>query len=84
MEEKQDIRYFLYSMTQVKERNEIENKLGKIFVVGTVVDNGIRKEYSLLSKTATVDRYPDARIIAVGDINTIKYEKPTTKRKRSL
>ena len=76
-------KYFLYSYEYLKSRNEIEEKVGKIFVCGTVVVNGNMKEYNIISNEPTISRYPDARIIAQGNIETMKYTDISIKPKRS-
>ena len=57
--------YFLYSETQEKERNTIENKLGKVFVPGVVVVNGQRNYFTELSRKNT-NRYADTKVVAEG------------------
>ena len=41
------------------------------------------KEYNILSSKPEVERYPDARIIAEGNIETMKYTEAIVKPKRS-
>jgi len=79
----EDYRYFLYSKSYMEDRNKVEDKIGKEYVTGTVTVNGEIKEFSILSKTPTLQRYSDIRIIAEGDINKMKYVKPYAKPKRS-
>lgn len=74
--------YFVYSTTYVKERNEIENKMGKVFVPGTVVVNGSRNEYSFITEMLDYNRYPDLRVIAEGNLNTFTYTNSYSKPKR--
>ena len=76
-------KYFLYSYEYLKSRNSIEEKIGKTFVCGTVVVNGTLKEFNIISNQPTINRYPDARIIAEGNIETMKYTDISTKPKRS-
>lgn len=57
--------YFLYSETQEKERNTIENKLGRVFVPGVVVINGQRNYFTELSRKNT-NRYADTKVVAEG------------------
>lgn len=57
--------YFLYSETQEKERNTIENKLGRVFVPGVVVVNGQRNYFTELSRKNT-NRYADTKVVAEG------------------
>ena len=75
--------YFMYSYEYTKERNAIEEKMGRVFTSGTVISNGTMKEYNILSTKPELKRYPDARLIAEGDIETMKYNEPTLKPKRS-
>ena len=76
-------KYFLYSYEYLKSRNIIEEKVGKTFVCGTVIVDGSLKEFNIISDTPTINRYPDARIIAEGDIENIKYTDISTKPRRS-
>lgn len=57
--------YFLYSETQEKERNTIENRLGRVFVPGVVVVNGQRNYFTELSRKNT-NRYADTKVVAEG------------------
>ena len=57
--------YFLYSETQEKERNTIENKLGRVFVPGVVIVNGQRNYFTELSRKNT-NRYADTKVVAEG------------------
>lgn len=75
--------YFMYSYEYLKERNAIEEKVGRVFECGTVIVDGTMKEYNILSTKPELKRYPDARLIAEGDIETMKYNSPTLKPRRS-
>lgn len=76
--------YFIYSNTYEKERNDIENKVGKVFVAGTVIVGGSRKEYSIMVDKLPTERYSDLRIIAEGKMDNFKFTPPTTRRKRGV
>ena len=76
-------KYFLYSREYLNQRNSIEQKVGKVFECGTVIVDGTIKEYNIISDTPTMKRYPDARIIAEGDVETIKYTDVVIRPKRS-
>lgn len=78
-----DYRYFLFSMDQVKDKNKIYDKVNKTMVLGTVFYNGVRKEFSALSTTPTLNKYTDVRIVAQGDITKMQYTMPRAKSKRS-
>ena len=79
----QDYRYFLFSMEYVNDKNEIYDKVNKVMVLGTVNYNGSKKEFAALSKTPTLNKYTDVRVIAEGDITKMQYTMPRTKSKRS-
>lgn len=76
-------KYFLYSYQYLKNRNAMEEKVGRVFECGTVIVNGVLKEFNIISNQPTMDRYPDARIIAEGNIENMKYTDVSTKPKRS-
>jgi hypothetical protein len=65
MKEKDVYVYFLYSETQLKEREEIEKKMSRTFNVGTVVVNGRRKNFTEMSRKSS-NRYPDCKVVAEG------------------
>ena len=68
-------KYFFYSSEQLKFRRQMEEKMGKRFVVGQVIVNGVRKPFTEMSSTKT-SRYPDAKLVAEGDPSTMKYSLP--------
>ena len=76
-------KYFLFSTSYNADRDEAEKKFGKQFVLGTVVVNGSKKEFSFISDSSTNDRYSDIRIIAEGNIEEMKYTKPSTVLRRN-
>ena len=69
-------KYFLYSQQQVNDRNSIFDKMNKVFKPGTVIVNGFKKEFSVISDTRDLPRYSDARLIAEGELSTFKYTSP--------
>ena len=73
--------YFLYSEEQVKERNKILDKQGKIYVPGTVYVGMSRIQFSQLSEKETIDRFIDTKVVAKGYKNQMKYELPKTKKR---
>lgn len=73
--------YFLYSEEQVKERNEILDKQGKVYVPGTVYVGMSRIQFSQLSEKETIDRFIDTKVVAKGYKNQMKYELPKTKKR---
>lgn len=72
------VKYFLYSETQLKMRKEVEARMGKKFIVGQVIVNGIRKPFTELSSTSS-SRYSDAKIVAQGEVSLMKYTLPEGK-----
>ena len=75
--------YFLYSEEQVKERNEILAKQGKVFVPGTVYVGMSRISFSQLSEKDTIDRFIDTKVVAKGYKNQMKFDMPKTAKKES-
>ena len=71
-------KYFLYSNEQLKLRKEVEARMGKKFIVGTVIVNGTRKPFTELSSTEK-SRYSDAKIVAEGDPTIMRYTLPTSR-----
>ena len=76
-------KYFLYSYEYLKNRNAMEEKVGRVFECGTVIVDGALREFNIISSKPTMNRYPDARIVAEGDIETMKYTDISIKPKRS-
>ena len=68
-------KYFLYSSEQLKFRTQIEAKMGKVFKVGHVIVNGVRKPFTELS-SAPSSRYSDAKIQAEGEEHSFRYTLP--------
>ena len=64
--------YFLYSEQQFKERTNIEKKMSRIFVPGTVIVNGKKRNFTEISKNSS-NRYPDCKVIAEGYKSKMKY-----------
>lgn len=64
--------YFLYSDQQFKERTAIEKKMSRIFVPGTVIINGRKRNFTEMSKKSS-NRYPDCKVIAEGYKSKMTY-----------
>lgn len=73
--------YFLYSEEQIKERNKILEKQGKVFVPGTVYVGMSRLSFSQMSEKDSLPRFIDTKIVAKGYQNQMKYTMPTNKKK---
>lgn len=64
--------YFLYSDQQFKERTAVEKKMSRIFVPGTVIINGRKRNFTEMSKKSS-NRYPDCKVIAEGYKSKMTY-----------
>ena len=72
-----DIKYFIFSKTQLKERTEVEARLGKQFYAGKVIVRGKSQRYTQLVSNLEDVRYSDYKIITqTEDLNSIKYTRP--------
>lgn len=71
-------KYFLYSQDQFNEKKQILEKSNKTFIPGSVVVNGIKKDFTMLSDTATIPRFYDAKVIAKGNPSNFTYTMPKT------
>ena len=72
------VKYFFYSSEQLKLRVQLEKRRGKTFNVGHVIVNGTRKPFTELASTDT-SIYPDAKLVASGEISLMKYTLPEAK-----
>ena len=72
-------RCFVFSRTQRDELIKTENAITKTrkFKLGTVVVNGVAKEYTEMITDMSRARYPDAILVAKGDIRKISFTEPT-------
>lgn len=69
------IKYFIYSSEQLKFRKQMEEKMGKKFMVGHVIVDGVRKPFTEMASSPK-SRYPDAKIVAEGDPTIMRYTLP--------
>lgn len=70
-----NIRYFLFSSSQMKLRQEVESKLGRIYSPSLVLVNGEYKQYTEIVDDPNDSRFSDSIIVTYGDIRSIKYIK---------
>ena len=70
------MRYFIYSVQQMKIKREVESRLGKDLVLGTVIVNGMQKQFTEIVTDLANVRYSDATIVAYGDIRKMNYTEP--------
>ena len=68
-------KYFYYSSEQLKLRVELEKKRGRNFIVGHIIVNGVKKPFTELT-TKDSSRYPDAKLVAEGEVETMRYTEP--------
>ena len=73
--------YFLYSEEQLKEKNEILKKVGKVFVPGTVYVGMSRKSFTQLRDKNNIEPYIDTKVVAKGYKKEMKFELPKTVKK---
>lgn len=71
-------KYFLYSQQQVDDRNTVLDRMNRIFVLGTVITGGKKKEFSAMSDKPELPRYTDVRIVAEGDTDNMTYIMPSS------
>lgn len=64
--------YFLYSEQQEKKRTELETRLHRVFVPGTVIVNGRRVNFTELSYKST-NSFTDCKIVAEGWKSKMNY-----------
>lgn len=58
-------------------RLKVEANLGKQIKFGTVVVNGVKKEYTDIVIDPNKSKFSDAVIVTHGDIRKIKYTEPS-------
>ena len=75
--------YFLYSEEQLKEKNNILSKQGKVFIPGTVYIGMSRISFTQLSEKDHIDRFIDTKIVAKGYKNQMKFDMPKTVRRET-
>lgn len=72
------IKYFLYSDEQIKEKNEILDKVGKRFEPGIIIINGARMKFTQISNNPSIARFTDVRIVASGNLKDYNYTRPSS------
>jgi len=74
-------KYFLYSQDQIKEKDNVLKSSGKVFVPGTVVVNGVKRQFTQLSNDPTMPRFIDTKIIAQGEMSSFTYTLPKSEKR---
>lgn len=67
-------KYFLFSQQQYQLRKEVELNLGKNYVPGKVLKSGRWKDYTEISDTPSNNKFADAKVIAEGYLDSMKYK----------
>lgn len=66
-------KYFLYSASQLNKRKELEHKMGKTFIPGTVLYKGKKVIYTEISSVQNPSHIPDSKVVAQGELSEMKY-----------
>lgn len=74
-------KYFLYSQQEVNDKNELYDRMNRVLILGTVIYNGKKKEFSSMSDKPELPRYSDVRIVAEGEIEKMTYTMPKSGQK---
>jgi hypothetical protein len=69
------IKYFLYSKEQHKKRLELEKKIGRKYIPGTVMVGGEARLFTEISNKYN-DRFKDTIIVYQGEESEVKFTKP--------
>lgn len=67
--------YFFFSSEQANLQREMEEKVGRKYVVGTIIYKGKKRNFTELCSTNS-SRYSDAVLVAEGKPSGFKYTKP--------
>lgn len=67
--------YFMFSVTDMNRRKEIEAKLGRKYKPGKVRVRGDYKPFTEMVTDPSLSKYPDATIVASGEKEQMKYKK---------
>ena len=76
IENRNYMRYFIYSTEQMKLKRQMQKKLGRELVLGTVIVKGEQKAFTEMVESLSSVRYSDAEIVIYADIRDIKYTNP--------
>lgn len=67
--------FFMFSVTDMNRRKEIESKLGRKYEPGKVRVKGDYKPFTEILSDPSLSKYPDAIIVASGEKETMKYKR---------
>lgn len=65
--------YFMFSSSQLKLRREVEQKLGKQYRPGTVIVQGVPKQFTEIIDDPKKSAYSDSIIITSGILSKTQY-----------
>lgn len=75
-------RYFLFSQEQYLLRSRMEESLGKTYIPGKVLSKGRWRDFTEISLTPSNNKYADAKIVAEGNLEDLKYKMNTSEWRR--
>ena len=67
--------YFIFSASQYRMRLSTEKKIGREYHPGTVLVNGVYKQFTDIIETLDNRRYPDGVVVASGYLDQMKYKR---------
>lgn len=79
MKKENDFKYFLYSQAMEIMRKDAEAKVGKDFILGKVLVNGVYKPFTEISSSAENVSYADSVVVTKGNLSDINYTLPTSR-----
>lgn len=71
-------RYFLYSREQQELRTKAEAAINKQYVPGKVISGGKWKNFTEISATPSNNKFADAKVVAEGNLEDMKYTNSTS------
>lgn len=67
--------YFIFSSSQYRMKQDTMKTIGKEYNPGTVLVNGVYKQFTDIVDEVDSTRYPDAIVITSGYLDSIKYKR---------
>lgn len=67
-------KYFLFSFEQMKQKTEVEAKIGKKYKTGRVLVKGNYKQYTEISNFPYNKRFSDTIVVTSGKLSEMKYK----------
>lgn len=69
----ENIKYFMFSVSQLDFQKSIKTKLGKQYINKYVFFNGKKYQYTEILDDPSKSKYSDVKTVAYGNINNMKY-----------